>query len=215
MMEESSIINISKKISGNTAVWPGDSAVQIETMMSTSAGDIVNLTTLRFSAHTASHVDAPYHVTDKGETIDQLNLQPYWGLAQVITVNKTDGPMLPEDFVEYDLSLAPRVLVRTPVGQLTYDRFPDKIPYPSPELSNFLKKAGIILYGTDAPSMDAIDSEDLPGHQAMIKNKIAILEGLDLNLANDGLYELSALPLNIVGGDGSPVRAALRRLNES
>jgi arylformamidase len=214
MMEESSIINISKKISGNTAVWPGDSAVQIETMMSTSAGDIVNLTTLRFSAHTASHVDAPYHVTDKGETIDQLNLQPYWGLAQVITVNKTDGPMLPEDFVEYDLSLAPRVLVRTPVGQLTYDRFPDKIPYPSPELSNFLKKAGIILYGTDAPSMDAIDSEDLPGHQAMIKNKIAILEGLDLNLANDGLYELSALPLNIVGGDGSPVRAALRRLNE-
>ena len=214
MMEESSIINISKKISGNTAVWPGDSAVQIETMMSTSAGDIVNLTTLRFSAHTASHADAPYHVTDKGETIDQLNLQPYWGLAQVITVNKTDGPMLPEDFVEYDLSLAPRVLVRTPVGQFTYDRFPDKIPYPSPELSNFLKKAGIILYGTDAPSMDAIDSEDLPGHQAMIKNKIAILEGLDLNLANDGLYELSALPLNIVGGDGSPVRAALRRLNE-
>jgi arylformamidase len=214
-MDEPSIINISKKISKDTAVWPGDTPVQIESTGSKKEGGIVNVTTLKFSAHTASHADAPYHVVDEGKTLDQLDLYPFWGLAQVVTVHKSDGPLLPEDFEGYDLSLAPRLLVRTPIGRLSYKEFPEAIPYPSPALSDFLVKAGIILYGTDAPSMDAIDSEDLPGHKALIKNKIAILEGLDLNLAKDGLYELSALPLNIVGGDGSPVRAALRLLNES
>ena len=36
-------------------------------------------------------------------------------------------------------------------------------------------------------------------------------EWLDLSGVADGLYELSALPLKIAHGDGSPVRAVLRR----
>ncbi len=212
-MDNAPIIDISKKISTNTAVWPGDSPVRIETTMSIKAGDMVNLTTLTLSAHTASHADAPYHIVDADKTIDQVDLLPYWGLAQVVTVDKTNGPLMPEDFTGYDLSLAPRLLVRTPEGQIPYDRFPKTIAHPSPALSDFLRANGIILYGTDVPSMDAIDSQSLPGHLAMINNRIAILEGLDLRFAEDGLYELSALPLKIVGGDGSPVRAALRRLS--
>jgi arylformamidase len=60
--------------------------------------------------------------------------------------------------------------------------------------------------------MDHALSKDLPGHNALIAAGIAILEGLDLRDAPDGLYELCALPLKIVGGDGSPVRAVLRVL---
>jgi arylformamidase len=71
---------------------------------------------------------------------------------------------------------------------------------------------GVVLYGTDAPSMDHVQSKDLPGHHALRRNGIAILEGLDLRPAPDGVYELVALPLKIEGGDGSPVRAVLRVL---
>ena len=39
---------------------------------------------------------------------------------------------------------------------------------------------------------------------------ITILESLDLSRVSDGLYELIALPLKIVGADGAPVRAVLR-----
>ena len=67
-----------------------------------------------------------------------------------------------------------------------------------------------MLYGTDAPSMDAVDNAQLPGHNSLRRHGIAILEGLDLSRAPDGVYELVALPLPIKGGDGSPVRAALR-----
>jgi arylformamidase len=58
--------------------------------------------------------------------------------------------------------------------------------------------------------MDKTDDPHLPGHNALLRNNIAILEGLDLSHAPDGLYELVALPLKIQNGDGSPVRAALR-----
>ncbi len=211
-MNEPIVIDISRKLSADTVVWPGDTPFQLHTKMERESGDFVNLTTITLSAHTGSHADAPYHFSDDGATIDLVELAPYWGLAQVVTVSKEEGPLLPIDFIDYDLTLAPRLLVRTPVGQRIRDYFPEKIAYPSPTLANLLGASDIILYGTDAPSMDAIDSLELPGHRAMLDNKIAILEGLDLRLAEDGIYELSALPLCIAGGDGSPVRAALRRL---
>lgn len=211
-MDNGPIIDISKKIAADTAVWPGDTPIRKQAVLSIKAGELVNLTTLELSAHTASHADAPFHVVDQGRTIDEVDLLPYWGPAQVVTVDKVDGPLMPGDFSDYDLSLAPRLLVRTPAGKIPYNLFPETIPYPSPELAEHLAAAGTLLYGTDTPSMDAIDSHTLPGHHAMIINHIAILEGLDLSRAADGLYELCALPLKIVGGDGSPIRAALRRL---
>jgi arylformamidase len=42
---------------------------------------------------------------------------------------------------------------------------------------------------------------------------MAILEGLVLSGVPDGLYELIALPLKLVGFDASPVRAILRTLD--
>jgi arylformamidase len=105
-------------------------------------------------------------------------------------------------------------LVHSHSSQRNPNLFDTEIVYPSPELAEHLGSIGIILYGTDAPSVDELSSKSLPGHHALYKNKIAILEGLDLSRVADGLYELVALPLNIQGGDGSPVRAVLRPLEE-
>lgn len=206
------IIDISRSLEKGMAVWPGDTPYHLETMMDRQRGDMANLTTLTLSAHTGSHADAPRHFTDDGLTMDAVDLRPYWGPARVVTVTKAAGPLLPADFAATNLRGAERLLVRTPLQGLPNDQFPAAVPHPSPELADFLGKLGIVLYGTDSPSMDAIDSTDLPGHNALLRNGIAILEGLDLSGAVDGRYELVALPLKIVGGDGSPVRAALRPL---
>ena len=206
------IIDISRKLEAGMAVWPGDTPYNLQTILDRRRGDSVNLTTLTLSAHTGSHADAPRHFTDDGATMEQVDLQPYWGPALVVTIHKKAGPLFPADFAAYDLRGAERLLVRTPAGQLDPAVFPEAIVYPSPELADYLGNLGVVLYGTDAPSMDAIDSKELPGHKALLRNGVAILEGLDLSRAPDGRYELAALPLKIVGGDGSPVRAALRPL---
>lgn len=205
-------IDISHPLSADIAVWPGDTSFSRQLMMRRQAGDSVNLSTLTFSAHTGTHIDAPHHFADDAPALDALDLRPYWGPAQVVAVGKASGALVPEDFAGYDLSLAPRLLVRTPASQLPHTQYPSEIVYLSPELVAHLAAYGIILYGTDAPSMDAMDSKTLPGHNALYAHGIAILEGLKLIQVENGLYELVALPLNIQGGDGSPVRAVLRKL---
>ncbi|HSH01872.1 MAG TPA: cyclase family protein [Anaerolineae bacterium] len=206
------LIDITRPLQHGMAVWPDDTPFQRETILTKKDGHSVNLTTLHISSHTGTHVDAPYHFTDDGLTMEQVDLTPYWGPAQVVTVTKQGGPLHLDDFANYDLTLAPRLLVRTPIADLPFDQFPAQIVHPSPELAAHLGQLGLLLYGTDAPSMDATDSTDLPGHHALHAANILILEGLDLRQAPDGLYELVAFPLKITGGDGSPVRAVLRTL---
>lgn len=207
------IIDISRTLNPSIAVWPGDTPFQIQRTLSRSEGHSVNLTTLTLSAHTGSHVDAPLHFTDAGASLDQVDLNPFWGPAQVVTIAGRKGVLQPDDLDAYDLSLAPRLLLRSSASDLDPGQFPQDYVYPSPALAAHLKQAGVILLGSDAPSMDHVDSQDLPGHNALLHHGIAILEGLDLSRAPNGLYELSALPLKIGDGDGSPVRAALRPLS--
>jgi arylformamidase len=183
--------------------------------MALEDGQAVNLTTLNLSAHTGSHVDAPSHFFASGKAIEEMELTPYWGTAQVVTVQKAAGPLFAEDFSGQELGRAARLLVHSQASHEDPNVFPERYVYPSPALADFLSEKGIILYGTDAPSMDAVDSKTLEGHQSLRRNNISILEGLDLSQAPDGLYELVTLPLKIIGGDGSPVRAALRTLGKA
>jgi arylformamidase len=184
----------------------------MQTTLSLNEGESVNLTTLTLSAHTGSHIDAPYHFQQEGKTVEALPLETYWGPAQVVSVAQQEGALLPEALTAYDLSRAPRLLVRTASSEKDPREFSRAFVYPAPELAAFLHEQGIILYGCDAPSMDSVESKTLPGHHALQAHGIAILEALDLSRVEDGLYELVALPLKIAGGDGSPVRAALRTL---
>ena len=206
------LIDISRDLKEGMAVWPGDTPFNKRTIMSLAAGDVVNLTTLNMSAHTGTHVDAVSHFFAGGKEMEEMDLTLYWGKAQVVTVKKTSGPLYPEDFTGYDLGLAPRLLIHSQASHEDPNLFPDGYVYPSSQLADFLLEKELILYGTDAPSMDAVDSKTLEGHQSLRRANIAILEGLDLSQVKDGLYELVALPLKIIGGDGSPVRAVLRTL---
>jgi arylformamidase len=75
-----------------------------------------------------------------------------------------------------------------------------------------LDDAGVVLVGTDAPSVDPVDSTALPAHHALCDAGIVNLENLALADVPPGRYELMALPLRILGADAAPVRAVLRVL---
>jgi arylformamidase len=206
------LYDITRTLNSQIAVWPGDSRFRLETILDRKEGHSVNLTTLHVSAHTGTHADAPLHFTDDGASLEQVDLGIYWGRAQVVTVQKESGALKPVDFDGVDLSLAPRLLVHSRASHLDPTLFPAEFVYPSPELADWLGKNGIVLYGADAPSMDHQDSAELPGHNAILRNNIAIIENLDLSNVPDGVYDFVALPLKVEGGDGSPIRAALRTI---
>src|SRR5690606_16912651 len=103
---------------------------------------------------------------------------------------------------------AERILFRTGAWSRP-DRFPDGFPWLEPAAADLLIAHGIVLLGTDAPSVDPIDSIDLPCHHRLLGAGVPLLENLLLDHVPAGVYRLIALPLRIRGADASPVRAVL------
>jgi arylformamidase len=89
--------------------------------------------------------------------------------------------------------------------------FPERIPVIDLDVPDWLRSQGIVLLGVDLPSVDALDSKELPVHHALARNRVAILESLNLRDVEEGAYDLVAAPLRIVGADAAPVRAVLMR----
>jgi arylformamidase len=162
------------------------------------------------SAHTGTHADGPFHVSETGPRIGFAPIDAYVGPAVVADARGRE--MLDEALVAGVLSRHPapeRVLFRT--GAWTDpDVFPTAFPAFTPGAARLLADAGVRLVGTDAPSMDPFTSKDLPAHHVFGGAEVAILENLALDHVPDGEYELMALPLRLEEADASPVRAVLR-----
>lgn len=210
MSFDSIIYDISRTISPELAVWPGDQAFQLSHTLRKRDGSSVNLTSLALSPHTGSHADAPYHYRDDGAEAAELPLWKYIGPAHVVTITREHGGIVPADFDGHDLTDVQRLLVHTWVSKLPDDEWPEDFPYPTVALVDWLAEQGVVLFGLDSPSVDAFDSTDLPCHHRLYEHGIVNLEYLRLEGVPDGVYELVALPLKIAGACGSPVRAVLR-----
>jgi arylformamidase len=205
------IIDITLPVNESLAGWPGDAPYQFTWTCRKATGAAVNVGQVSMSVHTGTHIDAPFHFTDSGDTADHLPLVPFIGPACVIDV-RGRATIQRCDLESVDLTATPRVLLRT-ASWTDPTRFPDSIPTMAPDVPDWLAAQGVVLVGVDVPSVDALDSKVLPIHHALGRARIQILESLDLRHAPAGAYELIALPLKLVGADGAPVRAVLRPMD--
>ncbi len=202
--------DISRTISPQTTVWPGDSLFRFDMVLSKKEGASVNLTTIHLSPHTGTHADAGFHFADDGLHPDQLPLEKYIGRAQVVAIERQHGGIVPADMEGKIQAPLERLLIHTWVSDIPDDQWPEDFPYPTIELVDWLAEQGAVLLGLDSPSVDAFDSKDLPCHHRLRERGLVHLESLQLAGVPDGIYELIALPLKISGICGSPVRAVLR-----
>ena len=81
----------------------------------------------------------------------------------------------------------------------------------APDAAEFLAKAGIRTLGFDYLSVERFGSSVPSAHYTLLGAGIAIIEGLDLSEVPPGRYGISALPLRLRGGNGSPARVILYR----
>jgi arylformamidase len=206
------IYDITPPISPKLGVWPGDTAPSREVLLEISAGATVTLSTLRATVHLGAHADAPNHYADGAPSIEQRSLEYYLGRCQVVRVAAARGSRVASTNLSTPIT-APRVLIDT-------GSFPDPMNWNNdfagldPALIDDLHHCGVRLIGLDSPSVDVMDSKDLPAHKRFLANDMAILEGLVLRDVPVGEYELIALPLPLVGFDASPVRAILRTIED-
>lgn len=207
------LIDISRPIHTGMPVWPGDTPAEFAFAATKAGGYSANVGRLRVSLHTGTHADAPYHYNDAGAKIDELPPDLYVGPARVVDI-RGHATVTPALFAGLDLRATPRVLLRSDTWT-DQTVFPREWPLLAPETPAWLAAQGVRLVGLDVPSVDTIDSKDLPIHHAMDRAGLVIIENLDLRAAAPGLYEFIGLPLRIRGGDGSPLRAVLRPLGQT
>jgi arylformamidase len=204
------LYDISRPINAQTAAYPGDAPFDLRWTERLADGGIANVSTLTLSAHLGTHVDSPYHFVEDGERIGAIPLDQFIGPARVVTIPHV-GPITPE--AVGDLTGVTRLLVRTPASDLSVSAWPETIAYLSTALARHLVNEGIVLFGTDAPSADELDTDTFAIHKMLLGAGILILERLWLREVPDGDYELTALPLKLTEGEASPVRAVLRSLS--
>lgn len=201
-------IDISQPLYQGMPVWPGDPEFSSQFIAMKEKGDASNVGCLQMSTHTGTHVDAPFHIQNEGQSISALDLDLFVGPARVIYLPEREKIGV-EDIKSYSLKDVSRLLIRTDAWK-DRTRFPKSFPCLEPEVATYLSEQGIRLIGVDLPSVDEVESHDLRAHHAFYNQNIIILEGLVLDQVEEGEYELIALPLKIRNGDASPVRAVLR-----
>jgi arylformamidase len=213
-MGEIEIYDISQTLRKGIAVWPGDQRFHYRWTMRMQDGDSCNVSAATMSTHTGTHIDAPFHVGDSGNDIANVSLRHYMGPARVVST-PVENCLGAKDLEGQDWRGVERVLFKTRASNLPEDRFDRNYVYVAEDAAEFLTRVGILLVGTDAPSIDSFGSKELSSHKILLERGIAILEGVRLESVRPGDYELICLPLKFAGLDGSPVRAVLWRRQAS
>ncbi len=204
------VYDISPALTHDVAVFPGDTPLRRQRLLEMSEGANLTLSTLQTTVHAGAHADAPSHYGVDARTMDQQDLGLYLGPCQVMETRWWPGERLGANDIIGEIT-EQRVLLKTnswPVHTV----FNEDYAAVSPELVERLGDKGVRLLGVDVPSVDPPTSKGLESHMACLRRDVSILEGLDLSRVAAGRYELIALPLKLVGFEGSPVRAVLREL---
>ncbi len=207
-MEERRIYDLSVSIYPGMLKWIDDPDVELTKTASIRDGDGYNLSRFSGSSHIGTHIDAPFHFSANGKTVDVLSLYDLIGEALVVQVNA--DTISADELQKVDLSRYTRILFKTRNSALLKSESfsPEyvSLEYSAAEL---LVKAGVKVVGIDYLSIEAFDTEEHQVHKVLTGNDVVIIETLDLSDVEPGRYFMAALPLKLKGCDGAPARVVL------
>ena len=208
------IYDISAKVTASMPIYPNDLSIKITSWASIAKNDPANVTTLNFSAHTGTHVDAPAHFIEGAMKVDELPLDILIGRALVIEIPDDVRAVDAELLSSQNLYGATRVLFKTRNSSFwdEAEDFREDYTYLTTAAARLLVELGVRLVGIDYLSIEEFASTTYATHKMLLSREVIIIEGLNLREVPAGEYELICLPLKIAEGlgDGAPARAILR-----
>lgn len=164
---------------------------------------------VRMSVHTGTHIDAPAHFIENGETIDTINLSTLIGPCRVLDFTHIENAIGKADLVPLDIKRSERILLKTKnsMKQAT-DQFDQNFIYLDESGAIFLSEIGIGCIGIDYLGIERAQ-QNHPTHIAFLNKKIPIIEGLRLAHVSPGNYNLICMPISLHGLEAAPARAVL------
>jgi kynurenine formamidase len=208
-------IDLSYPIEAGMPVLPNYPPVEITILDATSrqepGGPLhLNSSRIAIGLHTGTHMDAPFHFIHAGKTFERIPLEQCAGPAVLVRLpdHGPGAPITPQDLVAHESSILETRKVVLATGwhrRWGGPAFFTEHPVITRAAAELLVDWGIHLVGVDFPSVDRPPHE---AHFAFLGSGAVIVENLtNLNAISGDRFYLTALPLNLVGRDGCPVRA--------
>lgn len=205
-------VDISIPLRDGMVHWPGDAPFHRSEALLIAKGDECNLSQISTSAHIGTHMDAPRHFLADGKGIETLPIAATIGPARVIGIHDPERITIRE-LEPHRLTKGERVLFKTQNSAHLWktDKFQEKFVYIPKETAEYLAQCGVQTVGVDYLSVGGYKIDSAETHRALLGAGIWIIEGLNLEHVVPGEFELICLPLKIMGSDGAPARAVLRK----
>lgn len=192
--------------------WPDDPPFHREMVMRMDRGDVCNVSKIISTVHIGTHMDAPHHFVNDGPGIDTMPIEAGIGPARVIRIE--DPELIRVSEIEsHNIGAGERVLFRTRNSDYVWKttEFQKEFVHIPADTARYLVSKNIRMVGVDYLSVGGFHTDGPQTHQALLGAGIWIIEGLNLAGVEPGNYELVCLPLKMVGSDGAPARAVLRK----
>ncbi len=212
-MKKAKWIDLSRPVVPGMPVFPGDPEVK-ETVLRTVENDGYRLRILETGMHAGTHLDAPAHFLPEGTDVRGIPLDKVAGPASVIRIAPRNGILPTEGIREaYSRLESPAERLLLDAGWAPRWGTPDfftGFPGFEPDFGEFLKTKGIVLFGTDLPSVKYGDADFASAHRELLGDGVVIGENLvGLEALPEAVF-FAAFPLSLAGMDGSMVRAVAR-----
>lgn len=167
--------------------------------------------------HIGTHIDAFYHMSPTGLTVDQMPLDMFFGKAVCLDLRHIPdrGVITAEDLEEAEKKAGVTIdghIVLLCTGVSRYYPKPECIysnPGLSAEATHWLADHGSRVHGVEGPSTDIMDTNLFISHRVCRERKITHYEWL-INLdqlVGKGEFTFYGVPLRLTGASASPVRA--------
>jgi len=201
------IFDLTHSVTDKMLTYPGDPIVSIAS--TASEDNLYNVSAIMMGTHSGTHVDLPLHCIKGGEGAGTAALNRFFGDAVVIRVPFSQTQ--PIDLSKVDLSMVKSgdiLLIASGwdefFGQAEF--FTRNVGF-ADGTGELLKILEIKALGTDLPSVD-VPGNGAVNHLSLLSNGIIIFEALKgLCMLEGKRVTFYGVPLKIISGDGSPIRA--------
>lgn len=208
------IYDISTPLSEDTVVWPTSEKFTINWVKNLKEHG-VNESHISFNSHTGTHLDVPYHFLDCERKVKDVALHRLIG--KVFVLEFFGNGSVGSGFL--DKVKIPKGCNKILLKTLSSIEYAFKKSFQNDYVAlnyygaKWIVENGIDLVGIDSLSIQEFDDKENMVHKFLLEKDVIILEGLNLESVEEGLYNLVALPLNIPEAESAPVRAILSKEN--
>jgi kynurenine formamidase len=218
-----------------TIYWPTEDGFKLlrKTAGITEQGYYYAANRFMCAEHGGTHLDAPIHFFEKGQSVDRVPVERLIGPGACVDVSQKcatdrDYQVTVEDFEKWEAdnkgSLTNRiVLIRTGFGRYWPNREKylgtaerrkaavARLHFPGldPAAADWLvARRQIRMVGIDTASIDHGQTQTYPTHQLLFRYGVPALENVaEMDKLPAEKFQVVALPMKIKGGCGAPCRA--------